>query len=283
MKKGLILEGGAMRGMFTCGILDVVMENGIEFDGIIGVSAGAAFGCNYISKQPGRAIRYNMKYCRDKRFCSVNSLIKTGNIFGAEFAYHTLPDELDIFDRNTFENNKTEFYVCATDIKTGKAVYHKCKKGDYEDLEWIRASASMPFVSVPVEIGGYKMLDGGFSDAVPVRFFESIGYDRNIVILTRPDGYVKKKDSSIPLARYTFRKFPKALKTFEQHHIVYNDTLKYIKKKEKNGEILVIRPEKKLEIGRIEHNPGNLKKIYDIGRNLANRELQKVISFLNKA
>ena len=192
MKTGLVMEGGAMRGLFTAGVIDVMMEEEIEFDGAIGVSAGAAFGCNYKSKQIGRALRYNINYCKDKRYCSMKSLITTGNLYGAEFCYHELPDKLDIFDCETFENNPMEFYLVCTDVLTGKPVYKKCEKADYDCLEWMRASASMPLASKVVEIDGYKMLDGGVSDSVPLKYFESIGYDRNIVILTQPKSYRKK-------------------------------------------------------------------------------------------
>ena len=147
MKTGLVMEGGAMRGLFTAGVIDVMMEKEIEFDGAIGVSAGAAFGCNYKSKQIGRALRYNINDCKDKRYCSMKSLITTGNLYGAEFCYHELPDKLDIFDCETFENNPMEFYLVCTDVLTGKPIYKKCEKADYDCLEWMRASASMPLAS----------------------------------------------------------------------------------------------------------------------------------------
>ena len=156
MKKGLVLEGGAMRGIFTVGILDCMMENNIVFDGIIGVSAGAAFGCNYKSEQKGRALRYNKRFCRDKRYCSWQSWLKTGDIFGADFCYHELPAKLDVFDIETFEKNPTEFYLVCTDIENGKPYYYKCLKGDDECFEYMRASASMPLVSNIVELNGRK-------------------------------------------------------------------------------------------------------------------------------
>ena len=143
-KTGLVLEGGAMRGMFTCGVIDVLMENGIRFDGAAGISAGAVFGCNYKSRQIGRPVRYNKNYCKDPRYCSDRSLIKTGDLYGADFCYRELPDVLDPFDRETFKNDPMEFYIGATDVKTGKAVYHKCTDGGEDDLLWMRASASMP-------------------------------------------------------------------------------------------------------------------------------------------
>ena len=280
MKKGLIMEGGAMRGLFTAGVIDVIMEEGIEFDGAIGVSAGAAFGCNIKSKQIGRALRYNVNYCRDKRYCSLKSLITTGNLYGAEFCYHELPDKLDIFDCETFENNPMEFYLVCTDVLTGKPVYKKCEKADYDCLEWMRASASMPLASKVVEIDGYKMLDGGVSDSVPLKYFESIGYDRNIVILTQPKNYVKKKNPLIPIMKIALRKYPELINALKERHNMYNDTIKYICEKEKKGEIIVIRPEGDLPVERTEHNPEKLKEAYEMGRKEALKKLEEIRKFL---
>jgi len=171
----------------------------IEVDGVIGVSAGATFGCNYKSKQIGRTIRYNMKYCNDPRYCSFRSLLKTGDLYGAEFCYHTLPEQLDIFDNETYEASPMEFYMVTTDVNTGEPVYYKCDKFDHEGLEWVRASASMPLVSRIVEVGGRQMLDGGISDSIPLQYFQSIGYNKNLVILTQPRDYVKKE--KLPIGR----------------------------------------------------------------------------------
>ena len=280
MKTGLVMEGGAMRGLFTAGVIDVMMEEEIEFDGAIGVSAGAAFGCNYKSKQIGRALRYNINYCKDKRYCSMKSLITTGNLYGAEFCYHELPDKLDIFDCETFENNPMEFYLVCTDVLTGKPVYKKCEKADYDCLEWMRASASMPLASKVVEIDGYKMLDGGVSDSVPLKYFESIGYDRNIVILTQPKNYVKKKNPLIPIMKIVLRKYPNLVKAMEERHEMYNETIKYICEKEKKGEIIVIRPEGDLPVERTEHNPEKLKEAYEMGRKEALKKLEEIRKFL---
>ena len=281
MKTGLILEGGAMRGMFTAGVTDVMMENNVEFDGMIGVSAGAAFGCNYKSRQIGRAIRYNMEYCKDKRYCSFYSLFKTGDIFGADFCYHELPEKLDIFDTEAFIKNPMEFYVVCTDVVTGSPVYHKCDRTDFEDLEWMRASASMPLVSRIVEVGGYKLLDGGISDSVPLRYFESIGYDKNVVVLTQPKEYIKKKNKMMPFLRVALRKYPLMLKALENRHNMYNETIKYICEKEQKGDILVIRPDSVLPVGRIEHNPENLRQTYDLGRKTAQKSMHRIKEFLN--
>lgn len=280
MKTGLILEGGAMRGMFTAGVMDVMMENDIVFDGAIGVSAGAAFGCNYKSKQIGRAARYNMKYCDDKRYCGIGSLIKTGNIFSTDFAYGEVPMKKDIFDFYTYKNNPMEFYVVCTDIESGKAVYHRYDDFSDHGFEWIRASASMPLVSEIVEIDGVKMLDGGVADSIPLKYFESIGYDRNVVILTRPGDYRKKKNNIIPLIKLKYKKYPKFVKAMEERHIKYNETLEYIAAEEQKGNVLVIRPDEALPVGRIERNRDNLKAAYEIGRNTAIKKLDKVRKFL---
>ena len=194
MKTGLVLEGGAMRGMFTAGVLDVLMEHGIVLDGAIGVSAGAVFGCNYKSHQIGRTIRYNTEYCTDKRYASFGNLLRTGNLYSEQFCYHTVPEKLDIFDSKAFRENPMDFFVVCTDVRTGDPIYHKCRTGDAEDIQWMQASASMPLASKIVKIGHYQLLDGGIADSIPVRFFESIGYKRNLIVLTQPKGFVKKKN-----------------------------------------------------------------------------------------
>lgn len=281
MKKGLILEGGAMRGMFTAGVIDVMMEAGIEYDGIAGVSAGAAFGCNYKSKQIGRAVRYNMKYCNDKRYSGIVSLIKTGNIYSTDFAYGEVPLKYDVFDFDTYQSNPMDFYVVCTDIETGKAVYHNYKGKEDHGFDWIRASASMPMVSQIVEIDGQKFLDGGVSDSIPVRYLEEMGYDKNVVVLTQPEYYQKKKNSLMPLIRVKYRKYPKLVETMEKRHLVYNQTLAYIKEREKQGNLFVIRPKEKLQIGKVEKNPEKLKEIYDIGRETATSRISELKKYLN--
>lgn len=280
MKKGLILEGGAMRGLFSCGVCDVFMENGIDFDGAVGVSAGAAFGCNYKSRQIGRAARYNIKYASDPRFCSIRNLIKTGDMFGVDFCYREIPFELDIFDTKTFTETPMEFYTVATDCKTGEAVYHKCYDGLGEDLLHIQASASMPLVSRVVEVGDLRLLDGGIADSVPLRFFESIGYERNVIILTQPESYRKDKASMLSLMKLTLRKYPKVVEAMERRHEVYNETLEYVAKREREGAVLVIRPESKLPIKRLEKDSAVLKSVYDLGRTEAEKQMEKIKEFL---
>lgn len=282
MKTGLVLEGGAMRGMFTAGVLDILMEHNIEVDGVIGVSAGATFGCNYKSKQIGRTIRYNMKYCSDPRYCSFRSLIKTGDLYGAEFCYHILPEQLDLFDNETYEASPMEFHMVTTDVNTGEPVYYKCDKFDHEGLEWVRASASMPLVSRIVKVGGRQMLDGGISDSIPLSYFQGIGYEKNIVVLTQPRDYVKKENKLLPLMKLKLKQYPKLLEAMKNRHINYNETLEYIRKEEEKGSILVICPKEKLPVGRIEHNPARLKTVYDIGREIAQAHLEEIKNFLLK-
>ncbi|MBQ8408622.1 MAG: patatin family protein [Clostridia bacterium] len=280
MKKGMILEGGAMLGMFTAGVIDVMMENGIAYDGVIGVSAGAAFGCNYKSKQIGRVIRYNTKFVRDKRYCGLRVLLKTGNIYSTEFCYDEVPLKHDKFDFDTFERNPMEFYVTCTDVESGEAVYHRYEGWQDGGFDWIRASASMPLVSQIVEVGGKRLLDGGVADAVPIRFFESIGYDRNVAVLTKPKGYRKSRDKIVPLMKARYGKYPAFVKTFEERYRVYNETMDYIDEREEKGELLVIRPPFKLPIKKVEKDPEKLKAVYEIGRQTAKERIEEIKAFL---
>lgn len=280
MKYGLVLEGGAMRGLFTAGVTDVFMENGLTFDGAVGVSAGAAFGCNIKSGQNGRAIRYNIRFANDKRFCSMKSLVTTGDMFGAEFCYHTIPDKLDVFDTPAFEASPMDFWVVCTDIETGRAVYHRMNRVNYEELEWMRASASMPMVSRIVSAGGRKLLDGGITDSIPLRFMEKQGYDRNIVILTQPRDYVKPRNKMIPLMKLAYRKYPLLVKACAERHKMYNSELRYVRKAEDEGRALVIAPPEKLPVGHIEHDPEVLQEVYRIGRKTGTEYLERVRDFI---
>ena len=280
MKYGLVMEGGAMRGLFTAGVIDVLMENGINFDGAVGVSAGAAFGCNYKSNQPGRVVRYNTRFCRDKRYCSFRSLVKTGDLFGAQFCYHEIPKKLDVFDFAAYESSPMEFFIVCTDVLSGKAVYHRCRTFDDAELEWLRASASMPLASRVVEVGGLKLLDGGISDAIPLRFMENIGYERNVVILTQPRDYVKEKSRSLSLIKLAMKRYPELIKAMERRHKMYNGELKFIRSAEADGRALVIAPDAKLPVGHIEHDPEVLREVYRRGRSAAVESLDNVKKFI---
>ena len=280
MKTGLVMEGGSMRGMYTAGVIDVLMENNISFDGAIGVSAGAAFGCNYKSHQIGRVIRYNTEYCRDERYVGIKSLIKTGDLYGNDFCYREIPEKLDVFDSKAFKASPMEFYVVCTDALTGKPVYHKCENGDEKDLQWIRASAAMPVVSNIVKIDGMFLSDGGTADSIPVQYFQSIGYLKNVVILTQPEGFVKKKNALLPAVKTAVKKYPEIGKALTVRHEMYNKELAYIKKCESAGKLFVIKPSEPIKVRIIERRPEKLKEIYMLGRKDAKNQVNKIKSFV---
>ena len=280
MKTGLILEGGGMRGMFSCGVLDVMMERGLRFDGAAGISAGAVFGCNLKSRQPGRALRYNLKYISDPRYCSLRSLLTTGDLFGADFCYRELPRELDPFDTETFRTDPTAFYVGATDCETGGIVYHMCADGGAGDMLWMRASASMPFVSRPVEIGGRMYLDGGIAEAVPCSVMEKEGYDRCVLVLTRPKGYRKGKGRSLPRFLPLARRYPALAEAMAQRYGMYDRQMDMIDRAEAEGRFLVIRPPRALEVRRVEKRPAELERAYMIGRETMERRIAETEAFL---
>ena len=268
-----------MRGLWTAGVTDVMMEHGIEPDGLIGVSAGAAFGCNYKSRQIGRAIRYNTRFAKDPRYSGLRSLLKSGDYFNAEFGYHIVPYEYDLFDTQTFEQTPMVFTVVCTDVLTGQAVYHDINHVDYDELEWLRASASMPLASKVVKVQGHQLLDGGVADSIPLAYFESRGYDRNVVILTQPKGFVKEPNKLMPIMCIALRKYPAMLKAMDERHIMYNQELAYVAKAEKEGRCLVIRPDEKIPIGHISHNPDEMRHVYEIGRQVGERYIQRIKDF----
>lgn len=279
MKKGLVLEGGAMRGLFTAGVLDVLMEHDIWPDGVIGVSAGAAFGCNMKSKQPGRALRYNKNLVNDWRYSSLRSLLTTGDYFGGNYAYHYVPRHIDYFDVDTFSKNPMKFWVVCTNVDTGKAEYKRLTEVDYDSLEYIRASASMPIAARIVTVDGKKMLDGGIADSIPLRFFQQQGYEKNLVILTQPAGYVKKRSPLMPLMRMWLRRHPRIVQALEDRPAMYNAELDYVKEEESKGKTLVLRPRNKLTIGHISHNPDDMQMTYDQGREVALEHLEEIKAF----
>ena len=278
-KTGLVMEGGAMRGMFTAGVTDVLMENGVEFPAAVGVSAGAVFGCNVKSRQKGRVIRYNKRFCRDERYCSVESLIKTGDLYGVDFCYREIPEELDPFDKEAFERNPMAFYVVATDVYTGEPVYKRLDKVDDDCYAWMRASASMPLVSRPVEVEGCTLLDGGMSDAIPLRFMQRLGYEKNVVILTRPRRYVKKPSNKLLMA-VGLRRYPEMVRVMEERHKMYAFERSYVFACERLGSALVLCPDKALDVARTEKDPQKLQAAYDEGRRIATRELDRIKGFI---
>ncbi|MBE7015876.1 MAG: patatin family protein [Ruminococcaceae bacterium] len=283
MKVGLVMEGGSMRGMYTAGVTDVFMENGIQFDGGVGTSAGAVFGCNYKSGQIGRVIRYNKRFCGDRRYAGLWNWLTTGNVFGVDFCYKRIPEELDKFDGEAYKKSPMEFYVTCTDVETGKAVYKKCETGKGDELEWMRASASMPVVSTIVEIEGKKLLDGGIADSISLKFMEETGYQYNVVILTRPDGYIKEENTILPIVKLRYRKYPEFVRAVADRHIRYNNCISYIKDREEKGYAFVIRPSKAIDVKTVENSPQRLQNAYDLGRADGEKCVQEVKSFIENA
>ncbi|MBQ9359641.1 MAG: patatin family protein [Lachnospiraceae bacterium] len=280
MSTGIVLEGGAMRGMFTAGVLDVMMENGIEFDGAAGVSAGAVFGCNLKSKQPGRAIRYNKRFAKDWRYCSFASLILTGDMFGAEFCYEKIPFHYDPFDLEAYRKNPMPLYAVMTDVDTGKPVYKELKEGSGIDMLYFRASASMPIASRPVEVMGHRYLDGGMADSIPLRFMQKKGYEKNVVVLTQPPEYRKDPAGDMRVIGFLLRRYPAMVRAMARRHIMYNKELDYVKKCAAEGSILVIQPPEALHINHTEHDPDELQRVYDIGRRTMEAKLEEVKEFI---
>ena len=279
MKVGLLLEGGAMRGLYTVGVLDVLMDNNIKVDTIMGVSAGALFGVNFKSKQRQRALRYNLKYANDKRYIGMNSLLKTGNIMNKEFCFDIVPYELDIFDFKTFEESPEEFYAVVTNVETGKAEYIKIDDLD-EKMEYLRASGSMPFVSKFVEIDGKKYLDGGTSDSIPIEKILEMGLDKIIVVLTRPIEYRKKKSNKI-MPKLFYSKYPNFVNTINNRYKRYNEQVEKIIELEKQGKIFVLRPTKTVKMKRVENDTNKLQEMYDLGINDANNLIKDLKEYLN--
>ena len=281
MKVGLVLEGGGMRALFTAGVLDALLDvKELDVDGIVGVSAGALFGANYVSGQKERAIRYNKKYARDKRYMGFHSWITTGNAVNKEFAFYELPFKLDVFDQEKFKESKIDFYVVMTNVENGKSEYVLIKD-IFEQMEYLRATSALPFASKIIEINGKKYLDGGISDSIPIDYCESLGYDKIILVLTRPEN-THKEDKLNFLYKLVYRKYPKLVERLINMGKDYEVVLKKIKKLENENKIFVIRPPKVLKIGRLEKDENKIQEVYDIGLNTGKIEINNLLNYLKK-
>ena len=278
MKVGLVLEGGAMRGMYTAGVLDTFLENNIEVDGIIGVSAGVLFGVNYLSKQKGRVIRYNKRFINDRRYMGLWSLLTTGNIINKEFSFYEVPQKLDVFDNDTFMKSKIDFWATVTNMETGNAEYIKLDDL-FAQMEVLRATSAMPYVSKIVELENGKYLDGGISDSIPVEQCKELGFDKVIVVLTRPLDYRKRKPKEF-LAKTYYRKYPKFAKTLNNRYKMYNETVEKIIDMENKKEIFVIRPTRLVKVKRIEKDPNKLQEMYELGIEDAKNSLEKLNEYI---
>lgn len=277
-KTGLVLEGGGVRGIYTAGVLDVFIEHDLTFDGVIGVSAGAIHACSYLSGQKGRSIRYYRKYVSDPRFMSFRSWLKTGDIVGADFCYHELPDKLDLYDHEAFMKNKTPYYAVCTDVETGQPEYVRLTDMRGQ-IEYLRASASLPYFSRIVELDGRKFLDGGCSDSIPVDAFRRMGYGRSVVVLTRDASY-RKSPEMTALAKIVYRKYPAFIRTLEKRHIMYNEQVAQVERLEKEGSVFVIRPSEPLQIGRMENDPEKVQQTYDRGRADAEAAISRLAGWM---
>lgn len=280
-KTGLVLEGGGVRGIYTAGVLDVFMAHGLTFDGVIGVSAGAIHACSYLSGQQGRSIRYYRNYVNDPRFMSLRSWFRTGDIVGADFCYHELPDKLDIYDHEAFLRNPTPYYAVCTDVETGEPAYIRMTDMRGQ-IEYLRASASLPYFSRIVELDGHKYLDGGCSDSIPVEAFRRMGYGRNVVVLTRDAAY-RKKPEMTALAKLVYRRYPAFVRKLERRHEMYNAQLGQVEQMAGEGSAFIIRPAQPLEIGRLESDPGKVQQVYDQGCADARAAMPELLCWLKNA
>ena len=278
---GLVLEGGGLRGMFTNGILDVFMKNGIRFDAVVGVSAGVLFGCNYKSNQPGRALRYNLRYKDNIEYMSWKSLIKTGNYVNERFSYHLLPYMLDPFDFNEFKKNPMKFYAVCTDIERGCSVYHEIDDANGIGMRWMQASASMPVFAKPVEIDGRYYLDGGITDSIPLEFIQEIGFKKNIVILTQPADFRKKKAHVGLIMKLLLNRYPMVAELMARRHVMYNNELDYIHSELKKGDTFLICPDEKLDIGRLSMKEDKILRVYEAGVEKAQQLLPQIKDFIS--
>ena len=279
---GLVLEGGGLRAMFTSGVLDVFMQNGIKLDAAVGVSAGVLFGCNYKSNQPGRALRYNIRFKDNPEYMSWRSLLRTGNYVNEHFSYHLLPHEYDPMDFQAYRENPMRFYAVCTDIDEGHPVYHEIDDADGTGLRWMQASASMPVFARPVEINGRHYLDGGITDSIPLKFIQQKGYRKNVVILTQPADYYKKK-AHVGLAMKMFlKKYPKVAELMSIRHVMYNEQLDYVRSEQQKGDTFLICPDEKLNIGRLSLKEDKMRRVYETGVEKALSLLPQLKEFIER-
>lgn len=261
---GLVLEGGGMKGVYTAGVLDFFLDKGLEFSSVYGVSAGACHMTSYLSKQRGRALDISIDYLKSRKYCSVESLLTTGDLFNVQTAYHLVPDYLNPFDYEAFKKYEGRAYAVATDIEAGTPVYFRIRDVK-KDMDAIRASASLPLVSRNVRIGNHLYLDGGISDAIPIRKSILDGNSKNVVVLTKEEGFVRQPTTQLPLLKMRYFRYPKVAELMAERHITYNNTMDYLYEQQKNGQAFVIRPAEKSNVGRIEKDEEKLKALYKQG------------------
>lgn len=279
-ESGLILEGGGMRGLYTAGVLDFFMDVGIWISHCYGVSAGAVNATNYVSGQHGRTFRITADYINDKRYCSIHNLLTTGDLFGADFLYNRIPNELEPFDYNAFEKSDISMTAVVTNVHTGEAEYRTITDLRRE-MQWLRASCSLPLFAKIVELDGGHYLDGGISDSIPLEKSIRDGNRKNIVILTQHKGYQKKAEGVTAwIGSLLCRKYPKTLMAGKQRHLMYNRQLELVEEQERQGNALVIRPKAPVGIGRAEKDTKKLTALYGQGYADARGRLEEIMEFL---
>ena len=281
IEAGLVVEGGGMRGVYTAGVLDYFMEKNLYFDDCYGVSAGACHISSYVSKQIGRSIKVTLDYINDKRYCSVNSLIKTGDMFGVEMLYDLIPNKLELYDYDTFNKFKGNFYSVVTNCKTGKAEYMKIKDMK-KDIIAVRASSSLPLLSRIVEINGKEYLDGGITDSIPIKKSIKDGHKKNVVILTRDKTYRKSKPKFLSFFKLKYKKYPNLVKAIENRYKMYNETLDFLEEEKAKNEVFIIQPKLPVKISRIEKDKDKLKELYNQGYEDAKELYEDLMKFLEE-
>lgn len=267
-----------MRGMYTAGVLDVFLDNDIKVDCIVGVSAGALFGPNFLSKQKGRVIRYNKRFNGVKNYMGLAPMLREGSVVNTRMAYGEIPQRLDRFDDETFIASDVPFYAVVTNVASGQPEYIRINSV-FEQMDVLRASASMPFVSKPVEINGEKYLDGGVSDSIPFKWMQQQGAEKIVVVLTRDASYRKSPMSHVSLELYGL-KYPAIAKRLENRHNDYNTSLELLRQKELAGDVFVIRPSVPITLEQLEKDPEKLQETYDIGQKDAAAIMPKLKEYL---
>lgn len=280
-KLGLVIEGGGIRGIYAAGVLDVLHDLHLPFDGVIGVSAGAIHGCSFVAGQKERSLRIYTRFCTDPRFFSFRTLLRTGNLVDNKFCYETIPKQYEPFDEKTFETSRMAFWAVSTNLQTGKPEYirmHKCMGA----ITPLIASASLPYVSRPVSYQGKLLLDGGCSDRVPIKAFQNMGFPRNVVVLTHPENH-RVKDRDAALARFFYRKYPAFCRTFENSPKIYEETQRYLKSESEKGTVFIIRPRTPIDVGRLSHDSKAIRRAYDHGKEDALAAIDSLQSWVNQA
>lgn len=277
MMTGLVLEGGGMRGLFTAGVLDCLLDQKIFIPYCIGVSAGACNMTGYYSGQRKRSCRVNTEFVNDKRYMSWENFIRTGSLFSEEMMFHTIPEKLLPFDYDAYEKSGCQCYAVAASCLTGKPVYLPVTdlRHDYQP---VLASMSLPLISKVVRYKGDELLDGGICDPIPAKRALK-DCDRLVIVLTRQDGFVKKPESTLKLSRILYRHYPKLIRVLEQRHEIYNGQLAFVRQLEEEGRAVVIRPAAPVAIGRTEKDVAKLEALYEEGYKQAMEKIDSVRAF----